>query len=203
MRRKLSVQLFGSCCCHAGSKSRNALSSEKIHHLFKHIYFYKFDQRQQSVLNSGKATIESLTTYRNACPKKGAIFDLYASAHDTHAITFRVHVHLSALDAPSVSLECERRIHLHDFYNNESSIQRPRRSSQEKAQNTGWPGTHMENEPTWLSHTMKKEHRTTLNFQMQISKHTNERLIHYHISGSPPHFQFNPFLHSDRHLRDF
>ena len=147
--------------------------------------------------------IESLTTYRNACPKKGAIFDLYASPYDTHVIPFLVHFHRSVAEAQLISLKLERKMYLQYFYNNNASILQPRRSSQQKVKNTGWPDTHMENEPTWPSHTMKREHRTVLNFQMQISKRTNGTLIHYHISGSPPHFQFNPFLHSDGHLCDF
>ena len=134
---------------------------------------------------------------------KRAPYLICTHPHDTHVILFLVHFRLSAADAHLISLELERKMHLQDVYNNSASILQPERSSQEKMKNTGWSGTHMENEPTWPSHTMKKEHPTTLNFQMQISKRTNGTVIHYHISGSPPHFQFNPFLHSDGHLCDF
>lgn len=153
-------------------------------------------------LPPGKATIEVWLRIGMLVPKR-APYLICTHPHDTHVIPFLVHFRLSAADAHLISLELERKMHLQDVYNNSASILQPERSSQEKVKNTGWPGTHMENEPTWPSHTMKKEHPTTLNFQMQISKRTNGTVIHYHISGSPPHFQFNPFLHSDGHLCDF
>ena len=44
---------------------------------------------------------------------------------------------------------------------------------------------------------------TTPDFQRHRNQRQQKEILLYHICSSPPHFQFDSFLHSDRHLSWF